>query len=345
MLKPFFLIAVFILTACSAPPDVAIRAPIMGTSYTILISQDLPETTSEDQLSRELHMVIDTVNQSMSTYLVESEISRFNRHSSTEPFAISQVFATVIQAAMTVSEASQGAFDITAGPLIDLWGFGANYPDNTLDPTDLPDEKQIQITRARTGYDKLTLRQTDEQWYLIKQQPDLKIDVSAIAKGYATDLAAEYLLSLGLQQFMVEVGGEIRTHGLKRDGEPWRIAIEQPLLDERRPLKLLRLENAALATSGDYRNYVKIGDQHYSHTINPQTGYPIPYRTALVSVMHDDCMLADAWATALMAMPAEQAIQQAQQQSISALIVLREDDGTLTEFNTGDFGQFIEQHY
>ncbi len=233
---------------------------------------------------------VDAVDTAMSTYQDDSELSRFNRHG-TEPFEVSDSMIEVVSEAQRIAELSSGAFDITVGPLVDAWGFG---PDPGGDP---PDADTIAVLLADNGFRRLDV--DPEQRTLQKENAAIRCDLSAIAKGYAVDRVALGLTDLGLVDFMVEIGGEVRAVGRNAVGEAWRIGIERPEAGSRGMWSAVALADAAMATSGDYRNYYEKDGVRISHTIDPRTGRPVTHRLASVRVIHPSCMTADALATAI----------------------------------------------
>jgi thiamine biosynthesis lipoprotein len=256
----------------------------------------------------------------MSTYLPDSEISRFNRFRSDEWFPVSSDTATVVAAALEVGKNTAGAFDISVGPLVNLWSFGPHAA-----PPKVPSEEAIQDAMAKVGLSRIEVRQDPPG--LRKTHPDVYLDLSGIAKGFAADAVAELLRRRGLHRFMVEIGGEVRTGGRKIDGSAWRIGIERPLSDTRAIQRVVELEHLALATSGDYRNFFEQDGRRYSHTIDPRSGRPVEHDLASVSVIAETCMFADAMATALVVMGAERAFRYAQENALDVLLIVRESSG------------------
>ncbi len=238
------------------------------------------------------------VNQLMSTYLADSDVSRFNRTDSTDWFAVDPLTVQVVQRSLEISQMTDGAFDITVGPAVDLWNFGANKHEGVI-----PTEKQIADVKSIVGYRMLAVRQDPPA--LKKEKAGVRIDLSAIAKGFAVDQVALALQGTQIDHYLVEIGGEVRTEGYSPQGRPWRIGIEKPSDSGRQVLVVAALEDDALATSGDYRNFRIIDGQRYSHTIDPRTCRPVKFGLASSSIVQhgnqvDGCMTADALATALM---------------------------------------------
>jgi thiamine biosynthesis lipoprotein len=325
----------------------------MGTGYNVKVVVDDEIGADVDSVSRDLttriERVLDGVDEKMSTWKPDSEVSRFNRARDLEPFPVSRHTLEVVTLAQRVSEVSGGAFDITVSPLVDAWGFG---PPGEL-PT-APSDESLEILRAETGYGHLSLReeQVDGKThrFLVKEIPVLEIDLSAVAKGFAVDLVAEELVAAGFSSFMVEVGGEVRTAGLNASGVPWRIAVEHP--DSSSYLSgayvsgdnfyaIVPLSDLAMATSGDYRNYHEVDGQRVSHTLDPRSGHPIDNRLASVSVVMSRCAEADAWATALTVL-GEEGVSLAMERGLAALFLFRQADGSFQQRATPAFERLLE---
>jgi len=306
------LIALLLIGGCDHAPEVVkISGSKFGTSYHITIVADQPAPAD---LAEQIDAALDVVDLSMSTYKSESELSLFNRLPATETVAASPELWTVLQTSRQVWQQSAGAFDPTVGPLVDLWGFGPQMTNDRI-----PSDDEIAKALASIGYQYLVLN-SDEQ--TISKALPLRLDLSAVAKGYAVDQVADLLEMLALPDYLVEVGGEMRVSGLNSKGQPWRIAIETP--DAMGQVdNIIALESAAIATSGDYRNYFEKDGKRYSHSIDPRTGRPIEHRLASVTVVADRCIDADAWATAFLVMGDEAALEIANQQSIAVYMLVK----------------------
>lgn len=302
----------------------------MGTTYAIKVS-GLPENTHADELQKDIEALLQQLSRSMSTYLPESEIARFNRFQETTPFPVSSAMAAVVAEALRVSRLTNGALDISVAPLVNLWGFGAD-----ASTSDIPGEEAILSLKKQIGYQKIEVRHQPPS--IIKSVPEVTIDLSAVAKGFAVDEVALLLESNGVANYLVEIGGEIRTAGLKAKGSPWIVGIERPVAGKREVHRIVSLVDQAMATSGDYRNYFEKNGKRFSHLINPVTGKPIDHRLASVSIIHPSCMTADAMATAFMILGAEEAYGLALKEQLAAYFVVRTDTGfeerTTPAFNT-----------
>lgn len=306
----------------------------MGTTWSVVM---LPNSDGPDanNLKQHLQKRLDQINSLMSTYDPTSEISRFNNQVSTDWFAISEDTAQVIELSLAISSMTGGAFDISVGPLVELWGFGA-----TERGTKIPSEDQISKHLARIGYENIRLRR--EPATISKQVPELRIDLSAVAKGYAVDALAEILEQQGLSNYLLEIGGELQISGHRGDGTPWQIAIEKPLEGVREVATIFPLTNTALATSGNYRNFYMEEGQRYSHTIDPVSGKPVRHRLASVTVLNRSCARADALATALMVMGEEKGRQLCEKNQIAAYFLIHEK-ASMTVYASPAFQRFVEE--
>ena len=318
-----------VLLGCTAsPPEPAeaeylFQGPTMGTVYRVkVVSADLTDK-AKSRIDDAIRAQLDNVNAKMSTYEAESELSRFNRHRTTEPFPFSEDVLMVLAEARRISEITGGAFDTTVGPLVNAWGFGPSTPDA------LPTEPQLAELRQSVGWERIEIDQSASS--ARKRHPATQVDLSAIAKGYAVDRVSEALSTLGHTDHMVEVGGEVRTAGHNASGETWRIAVETPVAGSAGRQRIVPLRDAAMATSGDYRNFIERDGARYSHTIDPRTGRPVTHRLASASVIHDSCMTADAYATALMVMGEDEAFRFSSEHDLAVLLLIREDDGGFIE--------------
>ncbi|MGB1289802.1 MAG: FAD:protein FMN transferase [Porticoccaceae bacterium] len=298
----------------------------MGTTYSITVVADqLPP----DDLSQQIDRLLSKVDRSMSTYKDESEISRFNRLSVGQTQKISSEFAEVVRISQKIWHQSNGAFDPTIGPLVDLWGFGPVDREGQV-----PSSESIEQVLSNVGFESIVL----EDLTLSKLAP-VALDVSAVAKGYAVDLVANHLEMLALPDYLVEIGGEIRVSGTNPDGQPWRIALEQAQLFAAVD-RVIEISDSAIATSGDYRNYFEKDGVRYSHTIDPRTGMPIRHKLASVSVIAESCAEADAWATALSVMGAVESKKLANQLGLAVYMLVREDDQFVAE-HSDKFEQYL----
>lgn len=301
------------------PEPVAFSGSTMGTTYTVKLAA-LPRGISVDDVKARTDRTLERINALMSTYRADSEISRFNAATVVTWQAVSAQTQAVVAAALEISRLTGGAFDVTVGPLVDLWGFGPRGALRTP-----PSAADIAAVRGRVGYRRLSVRERPPS--LRKAQADVAVDLSAIAKGYAVDEVARLLAELGCRDFLVEIGGELRARGRRPGGEPWRVAVERPVSGASAVQRLIELADAAIATSGDYRNFVEIEGRRYSHTIDPAAGAPVTHTLASVSVVHESAMYADALATALMVMGPQRGHAFAERHGLAALLLERTPEG------------------
>ena len=310
------------ISCSNQPSQIELSGLTMGTTYNIKIITEKDNILSTKLIKQKIDSVLISINYQMSTYLFDSEITQFNNHESTTSFTVSNDFSLVVERALHWSKLTDGAFDITIVPLLYLWGFGPGQASELGDI--FPEEHAVQKRRTHVGYEKLTTN----KYYLQKKDPFIKIDLNAIAKGFGVDAVYSFLESIGMNNIMVEIGGEVRTKGKNRKNEPWMIAVETPDLESAGSKTIswaLPLESKAMATSGDYRNYYEIDGIRYSHEIDPRTGYPAQTGVASATVVATNCMDADALATALIIMGAESGLQFIEKlDGVEAFLILRE---------------------
>lgn len=325
-----------LITGCSRSerPDVLeFSGRTMGTWYTVKVV-DLPDSTTPQQIADVIERELNNVNDKMSTYKPDSELSLLNKAPVNEPVIVSPDTFFVLVRSLDIWRLSQGAFDITVGPLVNLWGFG---PDARVE--NVPSRKDMKSAWDRVGSDGLSLRVDDRK--VIKKK-DLYLDLSAIAKGYAVDRVSEALEMEGIRRYLVEVGGEIRAGNSKAKEIPWQVAVEEPLTDRRQVHKVIALDNAAMATSGDYRNFFEIDGKRYSHTIDPRNGRPIEHALVSASVIMPKCADADAWATAIMVLGPEQGMKVAEANNIAVYMIVKVESGFESR-NSSAFSRYLHQ--
>lgn len=302
----------------------------MGTTYSVKYLP-VPAAPPTQQLKRAIERTLEQIEQEMSTYRPDSELSRFNQQSDTNWIAVSTNLAEVVKEAQLVSQATQGAFDVTIAPLVDLWGFGPERHTGVVPTTSA-------ITSARHAVDYRCLQVRDSPPALRKLAPTIRIDLSGIAKGYAVDVIAQYLESVGLSNYLVQISGELRAGGHGAENTPWRVGIECPPPTSQPIQAVISLANMAISTSGDYRNYFEANDRRYCHIIDPRTGWPPQHELASVSVLDPSSARADALATALMVLGPETGFELANRQQLACLFILRTDKG-LVEKRTEAFSR------
>jgi len=320
-----------VLSACTQKDStIKISGHTMGTTYHIsAIPPNKKHSITQVILKQQVDSLLKKINQQMSTYQADSEISRFNRYQKIDWFNVSKEFAFVVAHAQKVSQLTDGAFDITVLPLVNLWGFGVKKQDS------FPSDKKISSILADIGYSHLDVRQQPAA--LKKNHLPLTIDLSAIAKGYAVDAISRYLDKQGYDSYLIEIGGEIKAQGKNASNKNWKIAIEEPSgntsLNRKKANKIVTLHNMAIATSGDYRNYFVKDGIRYSHTIDPKTGKPITHQLASVTILNKSCMIADAYATAIMVMGEKLGKKFIIKNKISANLIFRSGNKFITWSN------------
>ena len=324
----------------------------MGTTWSVRYVLEANSDTTPVQVQAAIDQALIAINQSMSTYIADSELMRLNGAPTDTPITVSEELFYVIEQAQQVAELSRGAYDVTAGALVNLWGFGSVdvREDGDAEPelatsmpislgaqsqasfltwmerggvVKAPTAEQIAAIRARVGYQSLDL---DADNRTVTKRKSVFIDLSSIAKGYGVDRVAKTLEGLGIFRYMVEVGGEIFARGTKLNDQPWRLAVREPALDNQ-VNTIVAIDNRAIATSGDYLNYYEVEGVHFSHLIDARTGYPEQHRLASVAVIADETSLADAYATMFMILGDEQGIQLAEEQGIDAWFIYHTDKG------------------
>lgn len=329
----FYFLTVVLLAGCArAPSPVMLGGSTMGTRWHVTYL-DAPDGLRPVTVQLGIEAVLERINGSMSTYKPDSEISRFNQTAVDTPITLSEDFRRVLATALDIGERSEGAYDVTVGPLVDLWGFGPGEP-----VYEVPPPASLDAVRARVGQDKLHFLADGR----VQNSVPLELDFSSLAKGFAVDEVAALLHSKGISRYLVEVGGEMRLAGQGPRGGPWRIAIEEPHSGAQAVARAIMLTDHALATSGDYRNYFEVDGRRYSHSIDPRTGYPAAHDLVSVTVVHDSAMAADAWATALAVLGAERAMAVALAEGLAVYFIQRTDSG-LIHSHTPSFTAFLAE--
>ncbi|CDG22164.1 Thiamine biosynthesis lipoprotein ApbE [Xenorhabdus poinarii G6] len=314
------LLAVMLLSACGGPEQQNLNGQTMGTYYSVKYVTDSSAPPPEN-LQKEIDRLLEEVNDQMSTYRPNSELSRFNQSREVnKPFPVSAATAKVVKEAIRINQLTEGALDVTVGPLVNLWGFG---PEGRI--TKAPTDEELATRRAWTGINHLSVAGN----HLIKAIPELYVDLSSIAKGYGVDVVADYLRSQHIKNYMVDIGGEVRTSGNNGKGNPWRIAIEKPSDSgmEQSAQEIIVPGNMSVATSGDYRNYFEQNGVRYSHTINPKTSRPITHNLVSITVIAPSCMSADGFSTGLDVLGPEKGMEVAEKLNIPVFMIVKTKDG------------------
>lgn len=284
--------------------------------------------------SKEVDSLLKVWNHSLSTYIADSEISQFNNDSCFS--FVSPYFLPVLKESREIYQKTNGAFDPTVAQIVNAWGFGPDKSNN------LPDTAKIDSLLNWVGFDHISFN--NEQ--VCKEKRGVSLDFSAIAKGYAVDVVADFLSEKGIENYLVEIGGELICKGKNANGKPWKIAIDDPRVElyERRLFAKIDLTDKAMATSGNYRNYYVRNGRKYAHTINPKTGFPVEHNLLSATVLANNCMTADAYATAFMVLGVEQSKKILNQSpELEAFLVFADENGDLATFSTKALENIIEQ--
>ena len=298
----------------------------MGSTYTVKLNAVGQDATTLRTL---VQSTLEEIDWRMSLFREDSELSAFNRAGAGVPIAMTDDFSTVLAAAIDTSRWSDGAFDVTVAPLVETWGFG------TRKTRSVPASVAVADQRRRVDWRSLAIDRPQRS--VTKRHAGLQADLGGIAKGYGVDRAAAALDARGVAHYMVEAGGEVRTRGINAVGEPWRIGIEEPDAMPQRARWAVPLSGKAMATSGDYRNYFMHEGRRYSHEIDPASGAPIQHRLCSVTVVADDCMHADALATALIVLGPDKGKALAERSGIAAQFIERGPNGAFTDSMTTAF--------
>ena len=316
----------------------------MGTTYHITLGRIVPG------IQKKIDQLLFDINNEVSTYIPEAAISRFNKaerrivlQETKNPINMNRHFKAVFNRAKTIFTETDGAFDPTVMPLVNFWGFGPNKKN----PKKV-DTEEVKAMAAIVDFDKVRTRLVgkDQKLYLEKPEKAIQLDFSAIAKGYALDKIAFMLEQNAIGNYMIEIGGEVRARGVNKKGALWKIGINRPQIGSPGDdfFKILHLENISIATSGNYRNYFKLNNKIFSHTINPKTGFPERSDLLSCTIFADKCIVADAFATACMVMGLEKAMEKVVSiNGIEAYFIYSKDDGTLGEKFTDGAEKFLTE--
>lgn len=349
MVKTLLLLLVVLCTSgClkGNSAELRIAGSTMGTTYSITVVAP-PSNVQQSTLQQQIEAEFATINQQISNWDSGSELSVFNASESTEWVPLSDSTITMVQSAVRISKETDGAYDVTLGSISELWGFGPRLSTAVKDDAELavaaatpqvnPSLDDILRLMNNVGYQLLQVSSRDAS--LRKLTPGLQVDLSSIGKGYAVDRVGEILESQAINRYMVEIGGEIRTRGRAADGGMWKIGIEMPATLRGNIKKGLAVENAHIASSGDYRNYREVDGQRVSHLIDGRSGFPISHNLAAVTLLHGSVMQADAWATALMVLGYEEGLKVAQRKGLAVQFTVREGE-TFQVYTTKAFDAY-----
>lgn len=331
----FICFAAGCIAGCGFQKEILLTGRTMGTTYHIKVVAGYLTHTS--RLQNKIDQRLKQINNSMSVFIQDSEISRFNAlNQAGKPVRVSDDFYGVMIMARELFRLTDGAWDGTVGPLINLWGFGDAGRQGGI-----PEKEKIFALKADVGFDLIEM---DGENLLSKKNPAVRLNLSSIAKGFAVDEVEAVIKSQGIENCLVEIGGEVKASGRKLDGTRWKVGVNTP--GKNSPLnqvyEALGLENKALATSGDYRNYFEKNGITYSHIIDPRTGSPVADTVVSVSVLSDSCAFADGLATAVMVMGVEKGLDLVNALTgVECLIVVREAEGLLTDHVSNGFRHYL----
>ena len=328
--RTIFLVSVALLHVLAACGDhrldeYRLSGPTMGTRFSVVVVTASP--FDQERLQTQIYATLEDIDRQMSTYRPDSELAKFNRSSLTEWMPVSAALCTAVDHALELGAATAGAFDVTVGPLVNLWGFGPDGPRN-----EPPAAADIAAAQSTTGRDNL---QTDCELPAIrKHHADLQVDLSGYAKGLAADDIAALLDDNGISNYLVEIGGDLRARGHNASEAKWRVAIEKPDPPHDVVEKIIHISDLSVATSGDYRNFFEFEGERFSHTIDPRSGRPVAHALASVTVLGDGAAYADAMATALMVLGPDAGLAFAERGGIAACFLLRNGDDITEQMST-----------
>jgi len=334
--SPVFLVSLccFSLLACTPndqPRVYRLEGRTMGTTYHITAVLRGSQSVAENTLQMDVDKLLENVNQIMSTYIPDSELSMLNQLPVGQAIVVSQPLFDILEMSERVSVLSGSAFDVTVGPLVNLWGFGPKGL-----PTKKPSQQALMEARSRVGHQFVELDINKRQ---VSKRAEVYIDLSAIAKGYGADAIAVLFLRYGINDYMIELGGELAVAGKNPAGIPWRIGVEQPTLVQTGVVEAVSVPSGGIATSGDYRNYFELEGKRYSHTINPNTGVPIEHTLASVTVVAESAAMADALATAINVLGPEAGYELALKNKVAAYFIIRHENGFISK-SSPEFEQY-----
>jgi len=327
------IVLLHLLVACgeSGPTEYQLTGPTMGTTFSVTIVAD--GDVNLDDLRGRIHAALDDVDRRMSTWREDSELVRFNNSQTTEWHSVSEDLCVSILLSLEIGEITEGAFDITVGRLVDMWGFGSH---TVAAP---PSEENIQLAKNDTGMQYI---QTDcANLQIRKTRPGVRVDLSGYGKGHAADEITIVLRRQNIENFIVEIGGDLYSQGRNANGDKWRVAIEMPDSGGQAIERTIEVGNNAVATSGDYRNFFEFDGKRYSHAIDPRTGRPVTHDLASVTVLFDNAAIADGYATALLVLGPDAGYELAERLNIPAYFLVREGD-SFTERMSPAFTMLVD---
>lgn len=306
------------LSGCSQPgPEVTkLEGFAQGTTYHISYWSNAP--VDGKALEASVIKAFAEIDKNLSNYRPDSVIESFNNSPSADSQLVGAEIVELFNLAAKVSRASQGCYDLTIKPLFDLWGFRG-------EALTIPDDSVLRQTMAAIGLDKVVV--VDDTH--LQKPPQVRVDVSSVAQGYSVEKISQVLQQQGVRHYLVEIGGELKTHGHKPDGSAWRIAVEKPLPGEQRMLKVVTMpkdQPFAVMTSGTYRHYFDVNGQRYSHILDARTGKPVTHDLVAATVFHDNPTVADAWSTALLCVGQQQGMRLADAEHLKVLFIQQQGE-------------------
>lgn len=328
MRSGFLAVALLVLAGCDNPtPQVktglVLEGKTMGTYWRASLAG--VDDARQNELREKIQAQLDGDDRLLSTYKPDSALSLFNRSRGTEPYPVTEAMSDIVTASLRIGAKTDGAMDITVGPLVNLWGFGPEKQ-----PVKTPNQAQIEAAKAITGLAHLTVINRAGQQWLQKDLPDLYVDLSTIGEGYAADHLARLMEQNGISRYLVSVGGAVVTRGTNADGKAWRVAIQKPTDKENAVQAVVDLNGHGISTSGSYRNYYELEGKRLSHVIDPKTGEPIQHKLVSATVIATTAMEADGWDTGLMVLGTEKAKQVAEKEGLAVYLITKEGEGFTT---------------
>jgi len=305
------------LAGCSEQVIQKLEGSAQGTTYHISYWSELPVDGKDIEAS--IKNELDSIDKMLSNYRPDSVIEAFNSTENTDTQAVGNEIVSLVRIARTVHKASQGCYDLSIKPLFELWGFRG-------DKLTIPNDQTILKTLTQIGMEKL---EVVDDMHLRKKQTDLKVDLSSIAQGYSVESISRVLEQKGIKNYLVEIGGELKTWGHKPDLQAWRIAVERPLPGEQVMQKIITMPKEspmAVMTSGTYRHYFDAQGQRYSHILDARTGRPVSHDLVSVTVFLEDPVIADAWSTALLCLGQQDGMKAANAEEIPALFIQQQEN-------------------
>ena len=320
-------VMVFASTGCSKSPEISkITGFAQGTTYNLSFVLPQDSTTQISTIERAVEAEFARMDKSLSNYRDDSVIEAFNAQHTTDAFTVDAELVALVEEARKIHRASNGCYDLTIKPLFDLWGF-------KKDEFSPPSDADLAQTMAVIGLDNI---ETVDATHLRKQIPNLRIDVSSIGQGYAVGQIVKILEQNGVQQYLVEIGGELKISGKKPDGEPWKIALEKPLPNERKMHKIVSFDTGApmsLMASGTYRHYFDSNGKRYSHILDARSGKPVEHNTVSVAILHENPTIADAWSTALLCLGSSEGVKVANANNLAVLFIDQQADELIETYS------------